>query len=51
MMKHVHDIIQRYHHWPGTHPIPPSNQVKGYEVGYASNKQKCPPHKLGILLL
>jgi hypothetical protein len=25
--------------------------VKGYEVGYASNKQKCPPHKLGILLL
>jgi hypothetical protein len=25
--------------------------VKGYEVGYASDKQKFPPHKLGKLLL
>jgi hypothetical protein len=23
----------------------------GYEVGYASDKQKFPPHKLGKLLL
>jgi hypothetical protein len=30
MMKPVHDIIQRYHHWPGTHPIPPTNQKEEY---------------------
>jgi hypothetical protein len=24
MMKPVHDIIQHYHHWMGTHPIPPA---------------------------
>jgi hypothetical protein len=26
MMKPVHDIIQRYHCWLGTHPIPLTNQ-------------------------
>jgi RecA/RadA recombinase len=26
MMKLVHDIIHHYHHLPGTHLIPPTNQ-------------------------
>jgi hypothetical protein len=30
MMKPIHDIIQRYHRWPGTHPIPPTNQEEEY---------------------
>jgi hypothetical protein len=30
MMKPVHDIIQRYHLWPGTYPIPPTNQKEEY---------------------
>jgi hypothetical protein len=30
MMKPVHDIIQCYHRWPGTHPIPPTNQEEEY---------------------
>jgi hypothetical protein len=30
MMKPVHDIIQRYHRWPGKYPIPPTNQKEEY---------------------
>jgi hypothetical protein len=40
MMKPVHDIIQRYHHWPGTHSIPPTNQEEEYTA--KSNLQPCP---------
>jgi hypothetical protein len=32
MMKPVHDIIQHYHRWPGTYPIPPTNQKEVYTV-------------------
>jgi hypothetical protein len=40
MMKPVYDIIQHYHHWPGTHPIPLTNQE---EVNTTkSSKQSCP---------
>jgi hypothetical protein len=30
MMKPIHDILQHYHHWLGTHPIPPTNQEEEY---------------------
>jgi hypothetical protein len=30
MMKPVQDIIQCYHCWPGTHPIPTTNQEEEY---------------------
>jgi hypothetical protein len=30
MMKPVYDIIQHYHCWSGTYPIPPTNQKEEY---------------------
>jgi hypothetical protein len=30
MIKPIHDITQRDHHWPGMHPIPPTNQEEEY---------------------
>jgi hypothetical protein len=30
MMKTIHDIIQHYYRWSGTHPIPLSNLKEEY---------------------
>jgi hypothetical protein len=38
--KLVHDIIQRYRHWPGTYPILPTNQKEEYTA--KSNLQPYP---------
>jgi hypothetical protein len=40
MMKPVHDIIQLYHRWAGTHPIPSTNQNEEYTA--KSNLQPYP---------